>query len=68
MTTLRYIGKRILQTLIVLFFVSIFAFLLIQEAIPANRIAGVVIIFVASLINLSPMLKQLRRHSSPAQP
>ena len=29
---LRYIGKRVLQTLIVLFFVSIFAFLLIRMA------------------------------------
>ena len=38
----------------------IFAFLLIQEAIPANRIVGVVIIFAASLFNLSPMLKRLR--------
>lgn len=32
MTTLRYIGRRVLQTLIVLFFVSIFAFLLIRMA------------------------------------
>lgn len=32
MTTLRYIAKRILQTLIVLFFVSVFAFLLIRMA------------------------------------
>ena len=32
MTTLRYIGKRIVQTLIVLFFVSVFAFLLIRMA------------------------------------
>ena len=35
----------------------ILAFLLIQEAIPGNRIAGIVIIFFASLINLSPMIK-----------
>lgn len=36
----------------------ILAFLLIQEAIPANRILGVAVIFVASLVNLSPMLRE----------
>ena len=35
----------------------ILAFLLIQEAIPGNRIAGIVMIFFASLINLSPAIK-----------
>lgn len=38
----------------------ILAFLLIQEAIPANRILGVAVIFAASLINLSPMLREIR--------
>lgn len=45
----------------------VFAFLLIQEVIPVNRVAGVAIIFIASLINLSPMLKQFRARKKPAQ-
>lgn len=36
----------------------ILALLLIQEAIPGNRIAGIVIIFFASLVNLAPVLKE----------
>ena len=42
----------------------ILAFLLLQEAIPGNRIAGILIILAASLINLSPALAAHRRKST----
>lgn len=45
----------------------ILALLLLQEAIPGNRIAGIVIILIASLINLSPAIRELRRRRSVAQ-
>ena len=36
----------------------IFAWLLIQEVIPTNRIIGIVIIFFASMVNILPMLHE----------
>ena len=46
----------------------ILALLLLHEAIPANRVAGIGIILVASLINMAPALQELyRRRRSPAR-
>lgn len=50
----------------------IMALLLIQEAIPGNRVAGILVILAASLVNLAPALRETRRRrrlsaKSPAQ-